>query len=154
MYKIIKCKYLGPEESHSVHKLRTTKIVVEEASSSPEVCGSFTFTKSSKTSEVLSVEEVDSCSLNAPKIESYIDVHHKETSSSSVVEIKESKDDFQGTSSFSSRQMSIASVSEDENKDIDDLFDRIKKQRNALDDLMTKKAEAQSHVKEGTLSSK
>lgn len=128
------------------------------------MCGTFTFTKPSKKSEVLSVEEVDSYSLNAPKIESFVDDQHLESSSSpSVVEVIESKDDFHASSS--SRQLSIVSVSEDENKEdqeIDDLFDRIKKQRNALDDLLTqsedekkvdKEAETQNHVKEGSLSS-
>jgi len=143
------------------------------------MCGSFTFTtKASKKSEVLSVEEVGSYSLNAPKIESFVDVDHLESSSSSVVDIIESKDDFHAKSKASSRQLSIVSVSEDEHKEdqeMNDLFDRIKKQRNALDDIMTqkddhkcnvdkkeKKTEAETkekyeednvHVIEGTLSS-
>jgi hypothetical protein len=142
------------------------------------MCGSFTFTtKASKKSEVLSVEEVGSYSLNAPKIESFVDVDHLESSSSSVVDIIESKDDFHTKSKTSSRQLSIVSVSEDEHKEdqeMNDLFDRIKKQRNALDDIMShkddsksntvqkvKKTEAETkeksrqevHVIEGTLSS-
>lgn len=136
--------------------MRTTKIVVEEASS-PELCGTFTFTKSSKKSEVLSVEEVGSYSLNAPKIESFVEHQHLESSSSSLVEVIESKDDFYTKSHESSRQISIVSASDDEqhkkeqdqednkDQDIDDLFDRIKKQRNALDDIL---------VKEGILTSR
>lgn len=140
------------------------------------MCGTFTFTtNASKKSKILSVEEVGSYSLNAPKIESFVDVEHLESSSSSVVDIIESKDDFHTSKSkTSSRQLSIVSVSEDEHKEdqeINDLFDRIKKQRNALDDIInhkdnadqkekpkeaetSKKSEQDTvHVIEGTLSS-
>ena len=97
----------------------------------------------------MSVEEVGSYSLNAPKIESFVDVDHLESSSSSVVDIIESKDDFHTKSKASSRQLSIVSVSEDEHKedqDMNDLFDRIKKQRNALDDIMNQKDDSKSNV--------
>jgi hypothetical protein len=101
--------YLGPE-SHSVHKLKTTKIVVEEAVS-PETCGTFTFSNISQKSEV-SVEEVGSFSLNAPFVENVL-TEHKE-SSFTVVEENEAEND----------------------EHMNDLMKRIQKQRNALDDII------------------
>lgn len=94
-----------------MHKLRTTKIVVEEAASSPEICGTFTFSASSRKSEI-SVEEVGSFTLNAPFAESVISAQ-KESLFNAIVEETESKDDL--VTRKMSRGVSIVSVvSEDD----------------------------------------
>lgn len=98
---------LGPDESHSVHKLRSTKIVVEEVVS-PEVTGSFTFAAKSEAI----VEEVESdndLNLTLSRGVSIISV----TSDDKIIIEEETKDEI-----------------------IDDLMDRIKKQRNALADIL------------------
>lgn len=126
---------LGPE-SHSVHKLRTTKIVVEEAAS-PETCGTFTFSKSSRKSEI-SVEEVGSFSLSAPFIENAVNERKEISLNAIVVEEIESDNDVKK----SLRQISIASASEDERQSVENddemekLMERIQKQRNALDKII------------------
>jgi hypothetical protein len=131
-------KILGPDESHSVHKLKTTKIVVEEAAS-PDATGTFTFVKSSLKSEI-NVEEVASFS---PLIEEF------ESDNESCRKM--------------SRGISIVSVSEDEKisieketvETVDDavekLMQRIQKQRNVLDDIIgqeSSKTEEKIVVKE------
>jgi hypothetical protein len=120
--------------------LRTTKIVVEEAGNSPEVCGTFSFAQSSRKSEI-SVEEVGSFTLNSPSTENIIS-EHKEMSFNAVVEEIESDHDI---SRKMSREISIVSVSEDEKVSIDnsekddaveDLMRRIQRQRSALNDII------------------
>jgi hypothetical protein len=108
--------------------LRTTKIVVEEASSPSDTsAGAFTFTIASKASEIMSVEEVVTSSLS-----------HCAEEESSVVETVESKDDFHSAST-SSPHISLVAHNHDKEEDdeeVDDLFERIKKQRNALDEIL------------------
>ena len=110
---------LGPDESHSVHKIKTTKIVVEEAVS-PEVSGSFTFAAKSE----VCVEEIGSLTLNA------------------IVEEVESDNDQQKNLSRGVSIISVASdvieeqIKETSDENLDDLMERIKKQRNALADIL------------------
>lgn len=120
--------------------MRTTRIVVEEAASSPEICGTFTFSKSSRKSEI-SVEEVGSFSLNAPLSENVVS-DHKEISINAYIEEMESDNDM---SRKMSRNISIVSASEDEkishekeakDDEMEKLLQRIQKQRNALDDII------------------
>jgi hypothetical protein len=116
--------------------LRTTKIIVEEASSSPT---EYTFLQASRKSE-FSVEEVESYSLNVD-----------ESLHSPVVETFESCNESISKSLCASRQISIQSVvSEDEkishndhnyhndenDDDMESLFDRIKKQRSVLENIL------------------
>lgn len=134
---------LGPDESHSVHKLKTTKIVVEQAAPSPEVGNVFTFAKSSIKSET-KVEEVASFSLNSPSSESVIS-EHKELLINAVIEEFESDTE---VGRKMSRGISIVSVSEDEkisieketveivDDEVEKLMQRIQKQRNVLDDIL------------------
>jgi hypothetical protein len=113
------CKYLGPDESHSVHKLRTTKIVVEEAPSSPsEISGSFSFTKMAKSSEIMRIEEVESsCAVGLQ----------------SITETVESNDDIH----LSPQKSHVASHTDaDDDDGTGDLFECIKKQRNALEEIL------------------
>lgn len=116
---------LGPDESHSVHKLRSTKIVVEEVVS-PEVTGSFTFAAKSE----VCVEEIGSLTLNA------------------IVEEVESDNDL----NILSRGVSIISVASDDkvvieetDENLDDLMERIKKQRSVLADILD---ESTTHIEE------
>lgn len=121
---------LGPDESHSVHKLKSTKIVVEEVVS-PEVTGSFTFAAKSE----VYVEEIGSLTLNA------------------IVEEVESDNDL----NILSRGVSIISVASDDkvvieeqtkeetDENLDDLMERIKKQRNVLADILD---ENTTHIEE------
>lgn len=91
--------------------LRTTKIVVEE-SGSPEVCSTFTLPNYSQKSEI-SVEEVDSFLLNEENV---------------IQEINDSNRNFEKDQKSSTVEKS----------DMDDLMERIQKQRNALDDMLSK----------------
>lgn len=126
--------------------MKTTKIVVEEASASPEICGTFTFSQSSRKSEIC-VEEVASYSLNAPFGESFVS-DHKETLLSAVIEENESDHDL---GRKMSRGISIVSCSEDEkiiekeeaeakDDEMEILMKRIQKQRSVLDNIITKEA--------------
>ena len=127
------CTYqinLGPAESHTVHKLRTTKIVVEEASS-PDMGGTFTFiaSQSSKKSEI-SVEEVGSYRLENESMPSESNVTIENVDSSSDIHQR-------------SRQLSIVSVASEDDKNksceddgMDDLLTRIKKQRSDLENIL------------------
>lgn len=126
--------------------MKTTKIIVEEAASSPEICGTFTFSQSSRKSEIC-VEEVASYSLNAPFAESVIS-DHKEASLSALIEEIESDHNLR---SKISRGISIVSCSEDEkvvekedvetNDDaMEQLMKRIQKQRSILDNIITEEA--------------
>jgi hypothetical protein len=109
--------------------LRTTKIVVEEAS--PDISGTFTFQSPSRKSE-FRVEEVES-SLNTSRIE-------EESSDNGIIENVESISDQQSKSLNASRQVSIVSVASDENKTEDDpmedLLYRIQKQRSDLENIL------------------
>lgn len=126
--------------------MKTTKIIVEEAAASPEACGTFTFSQSSRKSEIC-VEEVASYSLNAPFAESVIS-DHKETLLSALIEETESDHDL---GSKMSRSISIVSCSEDERtvekdenetKDdaMEELMKRIHKQRSILGNIITEEA--------------
>lgn len=112
--------------------MRTTKIVVEEASSPSDAGDTFTFvaSQSSRKSEI-SVEEVASYSLNAPRLES-------EVSDNMVIENVDSGSDIHLQTS---RQMSIVSVEsskneEEEDDQMEDLLSRIKKQRSDLENIL------------------
>lgn len=119
-----------------MHKLRTTKIVVEEAATSPDATGTFTTSKSSRTSE-FSIEEVGSLSLSAPFVESVVSAY-KESMHNAVIEEIEGDSDF---GKKMSRAVSIVSVTDDdkaiEEKDdeMDKLMQRIQKQRSVLDEI-------------------
>lgn len=115
--------------------MRTTKIVVEEASS-PELSGTFTFHPPSRKSE-FRVEEVES-SLNTSRLEN-------ETAQleGMITETVDASSDQQSKSLSASRQVSIVSVTSDENKTEDgnddameDLLSRIKKQRSDLENIL------------------
>ncbi|KAG5678438.1 hypothetical protein PVAND_008111 [Polypedilum vanderplanki] len=111
---------LGPDESYSVHKLRTTKIVVEEASS-PDINETFSFTK---VSEITSFEELENSPLKDCMDES----------SSIVEKINDSKDDFL-SKKYSSPQISLV-ICPDNDEITENLFKRIKKERKALNEIL------------------
>lgn len=133
---------LGPEESHSVHKLRTTKIVVEEAASSPEICGTFTFSASSRKSEI-SVEEVGSFTLNAPFAESVISAQ-KESLFNAIVEETESKDDL--VTRKMSRGVSIVSVVSEDDKSCaeDKVIEKVEDVKVKVEEKIKGKVEAKA----------
>lgn len=115
--------------------MRTTKIVVEE--SSPDISGTFTFHSPPRKSE-FRVEEVES-SLNTSKTEDEI----LPPSENVIIENFESIKEQQSKSLNASRQVSIVSVTSDENKTEDnnddvmeDLLYRIKKQRSDLENIL------------------
>lgn len=122
-----------------MHKLRTTKIVVEEAASSPEICGTYTFSSKSQKSEI-SVEEVGSFSMNAGTAES-VSCKQEGATLNAVIEETVQRDDLVGRKM--SRAISVVPVSEDEKSvaeekddEMDNLMERIRRQRSALDDII------------------
>lgn len=99
--------------------------------------GTFTFHPPSRKSE-FRVEEVES-SLNTSRIES----ESLQSSENMIVDNVESSSDQQSKSLNASRQVSIVSVTSDENKTEDgnddameDLLHRIKKQRSDLENIL------------------
>lgn len=135
---------LGPEESHSVHKIRTTKIVVEEAPASNESCGTFTFSKSSRKAEV-SVEEVGSFSLSTPPMEKVV-CESNEKTISAVVEESETENLLD--KGDISQEPLLVSLSEDKNDDdMDKLMERIMKQRSVLGEILGREETAENEEK-------
>lgn len=106
--------------------LKTTKIVVEE-SSSPEICGTFTFPKISQKSEI-TVEEVGSFNLNDHSTD-ILDLEerklHKDVKKDGIP--------------------SLTNVQEDE---MEELMERIKKQRDALNIIISEDKHQKDILKE------
>lgn len=136
---------LGPEESHSVHKIRTTKIVVEEAPALDDSCGTFIISKSSRMAEV-SVTEVDSLSISTPPMEKVV-CEAEEIDISALVKQSETENYLDGRDI--SHEISRVSEPGDQNdNDMNKLMERIMKQRNDLDEILGREENEDKNIEE------
>lgn len=128
---------VGPEESHSVHKIRTTKIVFEETAPLLESSGTITISKSSKRAEV-SIEESGNFLLNPLPMEKVV-CENNELTISVVADIIDTEKPLEDRGVDKNIAMIYESKKPDtltsEEEDMKELMERIMKQRSALDDI-------------------